>query len=374
MPTAIIDDEGTAIYYEDSGIPPESTDYTTLILIHGYVVHARKYISYNIPSDASEKLKRNQAIFRVLFPYAAAHNLRLIAINQREYPGSSPLSEAQLALFHSTDEEDQESVVVDCSRDLAHFVAWVVKHEHTPAPGKTASGKKTGGIGMWGWSAGCATLFGMLANLHSFDEALRNTLEENVTTLVIYDPPSVVIGVADPPGTYSPATDLKTPPDQLTEAFIIWASTWFEPFSSLDAVNSTSIVTQKKLTDPSDPRHLSSFERMSQEEKDATLFPDIAIRLGPGLVSWEICDKNVRGTVLDTKGVLKNVRLNYFWGANSPWNCAWAAKVVEGLMQEPPVEGQQRREVVIEMLEDMHHFGHHDHPERMMRVIADHIS
>lgn len=171
------------------------------------------------------------------------------------------------------------------------------------------------------------------------------------------DPPSIIVGVADPPGTYSPARDLITPPEQLTEHFVIWASTWFEPFPSLDAVNLTSVAAQKKLTnDPSDPRYLSSHERMSQEERDATLFPDVGIRLGPGLVSWEICAKNVRGSILDTKGVLKGVKLHHLWGAHSPWNCAWSAKIVEGLLKEPPVEGEVRREVNIERLEGIHHF------------------
>lgn len=41
MPLATIDDEGVTLYYEDSGVPPDSTDYTTVVLLHGYVVHAR---------------------------------------------------------------------------------------------------------------------------------------------------------------------------------------------------------------------------------------------------------------------------------------------------------------------------------------------
>ena len=86
------------------------------------------------------------------------------------------------------------------------------------------------------------------------------------------------------------------------------------------------------------------------------MFPDIGKRLGPGLVSWEIYEKNLKGSVVDTKGVLKDVRLNYLWGANSPWNCAWGAKVFDELVKRPSVEGAQRREVTIERLEGIHHF------------------
>lgn len=39
MPIATIDDEGTYLYYEDSGVPPGSSDYTTVICLHAFGVH-----------------------------------------------------------------------------------------------------------------------------------------------------------------------------------------------------------------------------------------------------------------------------------------------------------------------------------------------
>ena len=96
------------------------------------------------------------------------------------------MTETQFALFHSTDEEEQETVIVDCARDLAHFIAWVVKHEKTPAPRELVPGKKTGGVGVWAWSAGCALLFGMLAYLQEFDEPTRAAIEANVVALYAF--------------------------------------------------------------------------------------------------------------------------------------------------------------------------------------------
>jgi hypothetical protein len=42
MPAVPVDDEGSILYYEDSGAPPDSVDYTTVIMIHGYVIHSRR--------------------------------------------------------------------------------------------------------------------------------------------------------------------------------------------------------------------------------------------------------------------------------------------------------------------------------------------
>ncbi|KAI0700598.1 hypothetical protein BC835DRAFT_396880 [Cytidiella melzeri] len=356
MPTARIDDEGTTLYYEDSGAPQGSSDYTTVILNHGYVAHA--------------------PIFRPMFPHAASHNLRLIAFNQREYPGSSQLSDAQLSLFHSSDEKEQEVVIVDLSRDLARFTAYIISHEKTPAPANTA-GKKSGGVCIYSWSGGNASLYGMLTYLPSFEQSVRKILESHVTSIITFgknqpydcpetpvtqpfalkDPPSLFLGLQDPPKTYTPARDLKTPPDQLTTAFLVWASTWFKSYPDLDSVTLSSIVDQERLTDdPNDPRYLSSYEAMTQQQKDETLFPGIAARLGPAFVSWKIYVENLRRAIFDTKGTLKGVPLYHLWGAMSPWNCPWSARRLQDMLDEPVVAGEQRREVHIERLEGIHHF------------------
>ena len=39
MPTTVVDDRGSVLYYEDSGVPGTSTDYITLVLIHGTCFH-----------------------------------------------------------------------------------------------------------------------------------------------------------------------------------------------------------------------------------------------------------------------------------------------------------------------------------------------
>jgi hypothetical protein len=42
MPTLSVNDEGVSLYYSDSGAPPDSTDYVTIIALHGFVYNGGK--------------------------------------------------------------------------------------------------------------------------------------------------------------------------------------------------------------------------------------------------------------------------------------------------------------------------------------------
>lgn len=43
MPFAPIDDKGTNIYYEDSGVPSGTIDYVTIVIIHGLIINEGKW-------------------------------------------------------------------------------------------------------------------------------------------------------------------------------------------------------------------------------------------------------------------------------------------------------------------------------------------
>ena len=42
MPFAPIDKNGITFYYTDSGAPPGVLDYTTIVLIHGFLINSGK--------------------------------------------------------------------------------------------------------------------------------------------------------------------------------------------------------------------------------------------------------------------------------------------------------------------------------------------
>lgn len=47
---------------------------------------------------------------------------------------------------------------------------------------------------------------------------------------------------------------------------------------------------------------------------------------------------------MDTGGLWKDVDLLHVWKDMSGWPCVWAAKCVAEMLEEPEVEGQQRRD------------------------------
>lgn len=42
MPTLPVNDSGAVIFYEDSGVPAGSSDYITIIIIHGLAFYGRE--------------------------------------------------------------------------------------------------------------------------------------------------------------------------------------------------------------------------------------------------------------------------------------------------------------------------------------------
>ena len=90
MPTAPVDQHGSVLYYEDSGVPGTSTDYVTVVLIHGTCFHSGARRPLKLPSVLYTLRPHVIAGYRPLIPLAEAHNLRLVLLNLRGYPGLHP--------------------------------------------------------------------------------------------------------------------------------------------------------------------------------------------------------------------------------------------------------------------------------------------
>lgn len=91
------------LYFEDSGAPESSSDYVTLILVHGAMVNS------GMPS-APDRFGFEQGysymcsgVFRRMLPFASANNLRLVLVNKRDYRGSTPYSQEELKDLASPD-------------------------------------------------------------------------------------------------------------------------------------------------------------------------------------------------------------------------------------------------------------------------------
>ena len=68
-----------------------------------------------------------------MLPLASQYNLRLILVNRRDYPGSSPYSdEDRRNISNSEDLEAYEAFFVARASEFAKFTEWIITHETIP--------------------------------------------------------------------------------------------------------------------------------------------------------------------------------------------------------------------------------------------------
>ena len=117
--------------------------------------------------------------FVKLLPLAHAHNTRIILINRRDYPGTTPYTdEERAALLSCRDVPADDSQAADRREKLLEFLqhrAWeileflihLVKNDHIPP---AENDKNAGGIIVVGWSFGVVWMLALLAYVSSFPE------------------------------------------------------------------------------------------------------------------------------------------------------------------------------------------------------------
>lgn len=108
-------------------------------------------------------------IFTRLLPLAPKHNARIVLINRRDYPDSTPYSDSERQLLESciptTAEaaQNMRSYMKDRARELYDFLVELAVTEGLPK-----ASEKSGMI-VVGWSLGSAWITALLAHLDTFD-------------------------------------------------------------------------------------------------------------------------------------------------------------------------------------------------------------
>jgi hypothetical protein len=128
------------------------------------------------------------ASFLPLFPYAKLHNLRLVTVNLRDYPGSSPLDSRELVNLRSQEPDTQAGVIREQALEIATFLVRFIEAEGIPAPKCIASGsdKEVGGISLVAWSQGNAFLLSLLSNIALLDARTDALLERYLRVVFMY--------------------------------------------------------------------------------------------------------------------------------------------------------------------------------------------
>ncbi|KAJ4471423.1 hypothetical protein J3R30DRAFT_3299672 [Lentinula aciculospora] len=200
--------DGIELSFTDSGAPPDSRDYTTVLFVHGGVFNAYQ--------------------FRKVHAHAHALNLRTVLIHRRDYAGSTPYSSSEIEEL----EQGSAAFWERLSAQVAEFMEIFIKRERIPKLNRQKSSGGNGGVAIFGWSAGCSTVLSLLGLTRNpmISEDLYIGLQEYIGNCIIYDPPYFCFGYIPPSDNrnYIPWNDPAVSAEDLPGVVAEWISSYYD--------------------------------------------------------------------------------------------------------------------------------------------------
>lgn len=207
MPSIIVDDAGTELYYIDSGAPtrPDSVqDYITIFAIHGIVY--------------------NGAIFRNVIELAPQSGLRIVAPNRRGYPGSTPLSSEDHKVLTDGTEEQKEEFVLARAVEIATFIHRFIEIHKLP---RISDDGKSGGVALLGWSLGSALAHSAISSVDSMPDAIQSGFKQYMRALILFEAPTSALGTPKQDYAWYPLMDTSLPLSARWKMFTQWITSYF---------------------------------------------------------------------------------------------------------------------------------------------------
>ncbi|KAF8875090.1 Alpha/Beta hydrolase protein [Gymnopilus junonius] len=320
-------------YYTDSGAPAQA-DYATLFIIHGLIFHS--------------------GTFSRISSAAPSHGLRIICVNRREYPGTSPYSPEELKIINEGSSSERAKFMLEQGIHLCLLVDRLVDTLSLPK----------GGITITGWSLGTIFAIAMMTAINDLPEDTRERLKAHVHKLIIWDPASICIGTNGPPGFDFSFFDTSIPPKARWATFGVWVSSYFKH-------EDLSLRDFNKLGNDADPTRQATVLGMTTEEISAAIDWTPGDKYDATLVSssyvnihWDSANK-----------ALFDPACREAWGGYDVWhiygdaNC-WAVLHAVWSLEERA----KGKDVNFKLLKGANHFPMWEEPERMLLLLKECIN
>ena len=124
--------------------------------------------------------------FRSLIPIGKELNLRLVLLNLRGYPGSTPYSDDELELFGGSPNEQGKALKAR-GFELATFLRWFIEKESIPQIHTAAGGDKAvGGLSILAWSGGNSQTMPLFAYADELPEETQALLDKYLRSFIMY--------------------------------------------------------------------------------------------------------------------------------------------------------------------------------------------
>ncbi|TFK64108.1 alpha/beta-hydrolase [Pluteus cervinus] len=343
MPTATIDD-GSEIFFADTGPVIGSDNYTTLVIYHGTGC--------------------NGSIFSRLIPLAADSNVRLVVPNRRNYKGSSKFTETDLNNLYG----GRPELLDQMATDVAGFLTWFLNNHDIPTASTDA---KAGGLCVLSWSFGTATLLSFLGRPEVTGTRLHSLLAPFLRKVIIYDSPVHAFGWEIPTSGYSPFTDSST--EHPAEGGALYWSTHYT-HGSIDNGEISALDTTSRFGVRSTLELISQADQETMFEGEAAKTDIGAIMYGDTRLSLREQTERALFEELTADSNFTNLRLVHLTCLASPWLCVWGFMKVRSRYQQLLAAGKALRPFQFTTLEDGNHFAHWEDPSRFWAKLVDILS
>ena len=122
-------------------------------------------------------------MYKPLVPFAKAYGLRLIWLEWRDYPKSSPYSPEEMAAFTSGDRDTQVKAIEREGDQLGRFLKHVIETKNIPKL-KVVDGERRGGLGVLIWSLGSVFALPFFAHAYKLDEPTKKLFGEYLRSVI----------------------------------------------------------------------------------------------------------------------------------------------------------------------------------------------
>ncbi|KAF9556336.1 alpha/beta-hydrolase [Agrocybe pediades] len=344
---------GITYFYTDTG-PAPTPDYKTLVLVHGHTFHAGTFKRFSQLAIDSQRM-------------------RVICINRRHYPGTTPFSQHELDIIASGSNDDRAKLLVQQGIDMAMLIDALIAQCGIPL---------NGGVTLAGWSLGATFVLAMLAACDELQADVRVSLKRYLTGVVMWDMPSAALGLPDIPDAYSPLGDPSVPPEALPVAFGTWVSSFYthgdfmtHGFSHINTAKPTQstgdpatlgrLPTIQKLT----PEDISTYIdfTLSTEHDTAIL---IAEEGGYRQVIYDLTQKALFDP--QVRETWKGTKYYYLHSDCSPWAFVYSACALKEMCDlRKDSEEEKKYEVTFKCFKNANHFPMLEEPEVALHGLYD---
>ncbi|KAK7055273.1 hypothetical protein R3P38DRAFT_2846113 [Favolaschia claudopus] len=193
--------------YIDSGAPAGAATYPTIFAIHGIIF--------------------SNLVFQKLMDSASSLGVRVVGINRRPFPGSTPFTDAELNVIYTggSGTAERQAELDARGHELGTFIANFITQFNLP---RLSADGKTGGAVLLGWSLGAPFALAAVSAAGSLPPATLETLSANLRSIIVYEPAPLAIGLPTPSQNWNPLVDSTIPADLQLEAFGQWVTAYFD--------------------------------------------------------------------------------------------------------------------------------------------------